>query len=636
MVKLEFQNNVLIVRDQKGGQIFGWEHRVFFTTASGYQLDALNNRYLFFDQRQINDVLIETVSYLDEQAIEFETDKEVAKRLDQFKSDRGDYEEAVRNSLQIQSSTRKDNINLGLVRSLKPYQQQGLNHLLAVKHGANFSVPGSGKTTVVYAAFDFLRRKDVLNKLLVIGPRSCFLPWEDESIACFGYSLKSARLTGSKMKRQSLYLQSDRYDLFLCTYQTATNDLEELINLCRRYRLFVVIDESHNIKRIEGGVWPEAILRIAPYAVRRAVLSGTPVPNDHKDLWTQVTFLWPGKQILGDRNSYRYRCEDKTKLEIINQSIRPFFYRTKKSELDLPPVNFRKYECELSPYQAGIYRALSVKFLREIDIEPDDKRVLRQWRKAKMIRLIQAASNPTLLSQYSEEFDVPPISGEGASIIQLIDKYPQYETPAKIQVANQLVHQLFENGEKVVIWTSFVHNIRMLQHLFQDTRTFIVYGVVPRDESEDIEFNREQQIRQFKEINEPGVLIANPAACAESISLHTACHHAAYLDRTFNCGQYMQSLDRIHRIGLGPNEDVTYHILIAKDTIDETIDRRLNEKQKNMLHLLEDELPLGTFEVEEHQMEQTEDEETIDFEETLKDLSKKFKSDFSDAIKRGL
>jgi SNF2 family DNA or RNA helicase len=299
MVKLGFQNNVLIVEEQKGGQIFGWDHRVFFTTASGYQLDTLNNRYLFFDQGQINDVLIETVSYLEEKAIEFETDKEVAKRLQQFKSEQGDFEEAVRNSLQIQSSTKKDNIHLALVRSLKPYQQQGLNHLLAVKHGANFSVPGSGKTTVIYAGFDFLRRKDVLDKLLVIGPRSCFLPWEDESIACFGHSLKSARLTGSKIRRQSLYLQSDKYDLFLCTYQTANNDLEELINLCRRYRLFVVIDESHNIKRIEGGVWSEAILSIAPYAVRRAVLSGTPVPNDHKDLWTQVTFFMAWKTNLG-------------------------------------------------------------------------------------------------------------------------------------------------------------------------------------------------------------------------------------------------------------------------------------------------------------------------------------------------
>ncbi|MGB3480579.1 MAG: DEAD/DEAH box helicase, partial [bacterium] len=325
---------------------------------------------------------------------------------------------------------------------------------------------------------------------------------------------------------------------------------------------------------------------------------------------------------------------DKTELEVIQRAVRPFFFRASKSDLGLPPVKMNRQKCDLNPYQASIYRALSVKFLREIAVQSDERQQLRQWRKARMVRLIQAASNPALLAQYSEEFDIPPLSGEGVSIVKLIDRYPQFEVPAKIELANRLVHELLTQGEKVIVWTSFVHNIRMLEHLLHDIKTFIVYGAVPQDESEDVEFNREQQIRQFKEVSRPAVLLANPAACAESISLHRACHHALYLDRTFNCGQYMQSLDRIHRIGLKPNEVVAYHILIARNTIDETVDRRLNEKQANMLHLLEDELPVGTLEIEEHQMEPSEDEETVDFEETLKDLRKRFEADSSDDTKR--
>ena len=88
----------------------------------------------------------------------------------------------------------------------------------------------------------------------------------------------------------------------------------------------------------------------------------------------------------------------------------------------------------------------------------------------------------------------------------------------------------------------------------------------------------------------------------------------------------MQSLDRLHRIGLEPGEIVTYHIILAQQTIDETIDRRLSEKQERMLRLLEDELPVGTFEVEQYEMEPTEDEETIDFEEALKDIREQYSS----------
>jgi SNF2 family DNA or RNA helicase len=621
MTRLHFTNNFLIVEDNSG-QIFKWDHRVFFTNAVEYQIDELNSRYLFSDRNRLLDILRETVSYLEDEGIEFEVDAAVAKLIQQFQAEQKKYEEATCAGIQIQLSTKADNVPVTFVRRIKPYQQQGIEHLLAVKHGANFSVPGSGKTSVIYAVFDVLRRQDAVDKLLVIGPRSCFLPWEEESVACFGHSLKSARLTGTKMARQSLYLQSDEYDLFLCTYQTASNDLDELISLCKQHKLLVVIDESHNIKRIEKGVWSEAMLNIAPHAARRAILSGTPMPNDYTDLWTQMTYLWPGKQILGERIPYRYRCDDKSKLEAIRQDISPFFFRVSKPELGLPPVNFNRLECNLNPYQKSIYHALSVKFLREIGVQSDERQQLRQWRKAKMVRLIQAASNPTLLAKYSEEFDIPPISGERESIIQLIERYPQYEVSSKIELAINLVHKLLTKGEKIVMWTSFVHNIRMLENLLRDIKPFIVYGAVPRDESEDVEFNREQQIRQFKEVNRPAVLVANPAACAESISLHRVCHHAIYLDRTFNCGQYMQSLDRIHRIGLKPNEVVVYHILIAKGTIDETIERRLNEKKENMLRLLENELPVGTFETEEHQMEQSEDEETVDFEETLKDLRK--------------
>jgi len=626
MIRLWLRDGVLQLEGSGNQQIFEWEHRLFFAVAAGYQLDEARASYLFSEQAQMHRILKETVEYLRDEGIEFEVDEAVAELLRRLQDEQEDYEEALQGGLEVQCSAEVVDAPRTLVRQLKPYQLRGVQHLLTAKHAANFSVPGSGKTTVIYTAFEILRREGIVEKLLAIGPRSCFLPWEEEFVACFGHPARSVRLTGPKASRCGSYLRSDKYDLFLCTYHTATNDIVELIDLCKRHRMFVVIDESHNIKRLEGGVWSEAMLGIAPYAARRAILSGTPMPNSHGDLWTQFTFLWPGKQILGDRVVYRYRCEDQAEHASIREAIRPFFVRVPKSELGLPQFGVERVGCDLKPYQASIYRALSVRFLREIDAAPDDRRVLREWRKARMVRLIQAASNPALLAQYSEEFDVPPVSGEGASIIQLIDEYPKYEMPAKIELAIELVRELLKQGEKVIVWASFVHNIRMLEHLLRDLEPFILYGAVPRDESEDIEFNREQQLRQFKEIDRPAVLLANPAACAESVSLHKACHHAVYLDRTFNCGQYMQSLDRIHRIGLAPDEIVTYHILMANDTIDETIDRRLGQKQANMIRLLEDELPLGDLEVEEQQIGRSEDEEAIDFEETMMDIKRQLES----------
>jgi len=344
------------------------------------------------------------------------------------------------------------------------------------------------------------------------------------------------------------------------------------------------------------------------------------MPNGYLDLWSQMTFLWPGKQLLGERTAYKNRCDNIDQQDDIKKDIRPFFHRVKKSDLKLPEPIFNKTEYLLKPIQLQIYHALSVRLLSELNLQTKDRQKLKQWRKAKMVRLLQAASNPTLLSRYSEEFEIPPLTTDGTSLIELIEKYARFEVPAKYEVAIELVKKLLGEGKKAILWTTFIHNIKMLENSFKNINYYTIYGAIPKDDKEDEEFNREKQIREFKSTREPSLLIANPAACAESISLHKICHDAIYLDRTFNCGQFIQSLDRIHRIGLEQNEIVNYHILIAKNTIDETIDRRLDEKHTAMIKVLEDEIPIGTFDVEGHEMEQTESEEAVDFDATIKDV----------------
>ena len=116
------------------------------------------------------------------------------------------------------------------------------------------------------------------------------------------------------------------------------------------------------------------------------------------------------------------------------------------------------------------------------------------------------------------------------------------------------------------------------------------------------------------------MLIANPAACAESISLHKVCHHAIYLDRSFNCAHYLQSLDRIHRLGLGPNEKTNYYLLLSSHTIDEVVHLRLKDKMEKMRRVIESDLP-GV--IPGYWTEDLGEEEKIDFdlvEDHIRDL----------------
>ncbi len=614
MINVQIRNGNLIVEDLEGNT-FDWKHQAFFDISLGFDKNEEGRVFVMSEKEKFQESVKEILDYLNEEGLQFTVDEKVQVLISDLKNQEQEFvqaQENVTSDIAVRESQ-------SFKRSLKPYQIKGLEHFVRIGHGANYSVPGSGKTTMVYSYFDYLKQNNLVEKIFVVGPFSSFSPWEEEGEACFGEPLKSARLVGPK--RQSHYLQSDKYDLFLCHYQTVANDVESVIELCQKYKILMVIDESHYIKKFEGGVWSNALLMIAPYATKRVVLSGTPMPNGFIDLWSQMTFLWPGKQLLGERASYKARCEDTNQQEEVKKDIRPFFYRVKKSDLNLPVFKIIKTEYDLKPLQAQIYHALSVRLLSELELKTDDRQKIKQWRKAKMVRLLQAASNPTLLCRYSEEFEVPPLTSDGTNLVELIEKYSQFEVPAKFDAALKLAKQLISEGKKVLLWTTFVHNIKMLENSLEGINYYSIHGAIPRDNNEDEEFNREKQIHEFKTTRTPSLLIANPAACAESISLHKVCHDAIYLDRSFNCGQFIQSLDRIHRIGLGEDEIVNYHILIGRNTIDETIDQRLNEKHSTMLKVLEDEIPVGDFDIEAPELEE-ENEVEADFEATIKDIKK--------------
>ena len=87
-------------------------------------------------------------------------------------------------------------------------------------------------------------------------------------------------------------------------------------------------------------------------------------------------------------------------------------------------------------------------------------------------------------------------------------------------------------------------------------------------------------------------MIANPFSVSESISLHKGCHNAIYLERDYNCTNFLQSKDRIHRVGLEKNQITNYYYLISNDSIDEVINEKLQVKIERMERIINDDIPL--------------------------------------------
>ena len=196
--------------------------------------------------------------------------------------------------------------------------------------------------------------------------------------------------------------------------------------------------------------------------------------------------------------------------------------------------------------------------------------------------------------------------------LSLSDKIKNYEElgeiPSKISFAADLAKKKMKEGKKVIIWNSFIDNMTLFEtQILKDVNPIIVNGTVRRSTDTGVEKweekqrvqglndkTREERVEEFKNDEGARVLIASAASLGESVSLHMnlrdepVCSTAIYLDRNFNAAQFMQSVDRIHRIGVTTEPD--YYLLMGERTIDEEINQSLTAKWKNMLKVLNDPL----------------------------------------------
>lgn len=447
-------------------------------------------------------------------------------------------------------------------RALKKFQVRNLCSLCAMQAAATFSVPGAGKTTEALAYYIVTAQSD--DNLLVLAPKNAFSAWDEAVEACLPTgSPKFVRLVGGEHQIARLLATKPRFAIMAYS-QLSRDPIPDIVGAALTANpYFVFLDESHRIKHGTAGKAGQAALRLSSLPRRKLILSGTPMPQGYEDLVPQFSFLYPEIAFPND--------------ERIVELVRPAFVRTTKSELGLPKAHEpRIINIEMSEAQSQLNKLLHEDLrTARIQLSKGQKQALRRL-KPKVLRLIQLNANPYIAATWENEDLEPTLL---ASLLS--------EPCAKLDAACAVARTLICAGEKVLIWTNFRSSIQALMARLTDLSPEFIDGSVDAGDAEDQE-TREGKIRRFSIDEKCKVLIANPMAAAEGISLHTVCRHAIYLDRTFNAGQYLQSLDRIYRIGMPAGWVPTWHVLMHRGTIDQVVHERLRTKIERMSRVLND------------------------------------------------
>lgn len=518
--------------------------------------------------------------------IRYSISAKAKKQIDKSKERVQSYSEPMQVSGNDLSSTLE---GAGFIRRLKPFQERNVKKLVGFNAAATFSVPGAGKTTESLAFFFLKASKD--DRLLVVCPKNAYSPWEEQMQQCIGSKYTFVRLTGGRDSIQSLLDCNPKFALI--TYQQLARVVDLIGSFLSANSVFMFLDESHKIKSGKGKITVDSILSLSHLPRAKLILSGTPMPQSIDDLIPQFNFLYPEKYVDTDS---------------IEDSIRTIYVRTTKAELNLPELKRHQLPVAMAPQQEHVYGLLRSELYRqaEIYLTARNRIQLRQLSRS-IMRIIMVVSNPLLIA---ENLDTAIPADAMTALLS------EGEGP-KVKYACKRAREYAAMDKKVIIWTTFRKNVELIAEKLQDIGAVYIHGGVDAGDDDNSE-TREGRIRLFHKDDHCRVLVANPAAASEGISLHTVCKNALYVDRTFNAAHYLQSEDRIHRLGLKASDMPLVEILYSPNTIDEIVNARLIDKVTRMSEVLNDpSLRIDPIEMDTFDIDDTtnEDEPSLDIDD---------------------
>jgi len=472
---------------------------------------------------------------------------------------------------------------------LKDHQKEGLNISCYRQAFAWFLEMGLGKTALAIANFCILYMEKKIDAVLVLSPKGVHKQWLGDEIP--KHIDPKIPLNLSLWTSGSYYLSEDLkkndvlniFSLNIDTVNTkaglfaihqflrlfgAKFEIEftkkgdrKYVNIERKAKIMMIIDESHQIGNFGSGRTKETI-DLGKLVEYKRILTGTPIATSLVNIWCQFMFLDPNIIGINYVTAFKSRyCElggysgqevvGSQNVEEFYSIIAPHSYRkTKKECLDLPDKIYAQRVYMLGNETRWHYENIKEAFMTELK---SGNIVAPKNGLAALVRLQQTCSG------------FLPDDDENEIASKRVYEIFSYE---RAEIALDMVNQI--EGQ-VIIWARFIPDIKSIKHVFHKE-----YG-------KEIAIMEESD--QFKS-GKKKILLSNQAKGIGGNLQESGCQSMIYFNNSYNLIHRLQSEDRVHRMGMFGA--LTIWDIVADKTVDKAIAENLKAKKDLASFALDD------------------------------------------------
>lgn len=348
---------------------------------------------------------------------------------------------------------------------------------------------------------------------------------------------------------------------------------DAIINLINSGQLnMIILDEIHKNASATSQQGKQ-LMRIKKATGTKCMwipMTGTPITKQPMDVyiplrlceghnvtswykWCQEFCIYGG---FGGYEVLGYKNIPKLKVMLQHNMIR----RLKADILDLPPKIYYTEYVENSDYQKKLY----IKILTEI-LEKKDEILMGLNPMAKLLRLRQVNGSPELVDL----------------TLSIDEEY--IKKNARLARLMELLDEAHERGEKTIVFSNWVEPLRTLyKFITKKYKTCAFTGTMSAAD-------REKHKQVFINNPEYTVMLGTVGAMGTSHTL-TVARNVIFYDDPWNPSDKEQAEDRAHR--LGTTDSVNIFTLVAKDTIDEKVEKILSTKSGISKYIVDNQLDL--------------------------------------------